>query len=114
MSAMPSEPFFPSVGRFQSLDKQQVPNVQAAITNARAFASEVVAKLRQELRTRRSGKGRIMSGKRAEDVDAEEELDVSDFVPKRAVEPAVRKDNKDKVKAVAEQLASSSGTTTRR
>jgi hypothetical protein len=43
-----------------------------------------------------------MSGKRASIFDAEEELDVSDFVPKRAVEPAVRKDNKDKVKAVAE------------
>jgi chromosome partitioning protein len=35
-------------GTLETLDKQQVPNVQAAITNARAFASEVVAKLRQD------------------------------------------------------------------
>jgi chromosome partitioning protein len=33
-------------GTLETLDKQQVPNVQAAISNARAFASEVIAKLR--------------------------------------------------------------------
>jgi chromosome partitioning protein len=33
-------------GTLETLDKQQVPNVQAAISNARAFASEVIARLR--------------------------------------------------------------------
>jgi chromosome partitioning protein len=34
-------------GTLEALDTQQVPNVQAAIGNARAFASEVIATLRQ-------------------------------------------------------------------
>jgi hypothetical protein len=40
-----------------------------------------------------------MSGKRVSIFDVEEELDVSDFAPKRADEPTARK---DQVKAVAE------------
>ena len=35
-------------GTLESLDKKQVANLEAAISNARAFASEVIAKLRQE------------------------------------------------------------------
>jgi chromosome partitioning protein len=35
-------------GTLESLDRAQVGNVDAAVSNARAFAAEVVAKLREE------------------------------------------------------------------